>query len=172
MSITITSQDWRKGAEQEYLDRRQREQKRRDVEVRLLERLESRIARRDETIAELDRAALTFGIQPPAPVREPSRQNVKPVASAAPQFKDVALDYLKEAHPKTLKAAQIQNRCEILLGRKFHEKTAGMTLYRLAKDGLVRRIGRAHWLYVPQTDDKGPEVDAAGPSLFSDRRGD
>ena len=168
MPITITHTDWRKGAEAEYLKKRQDILMRRQLRVRLIERLQDKVARYDDEVAELDRAAITFGIQPPKPERPPQKAEQRPApSSGVPQFKDVALDFLREAYPQTRKASQVLQRCEADLARKFHPKTAGMTLYRLAKDRLVERVGKSNWRYVPQDGDEGLEADASGPSLFS-----
>jgi hypothetical protein len=40
-------------------------------------------------------------------------------------------------------------RIERTFGEPLHSKTVGMTLYRLSKDGLVRREGH-NWFFVPQ----------------------
>lgn len=64
-----------------------------------------------------------------------------PAPRSGRMFKDVALELLRAAHPKPLRAAEIQAGVEAEIGRQFHEKTAGMTLYRLLKEGLVRRNG-------------------------------
>lgn len=53
--------------------------------------------------------------------------------------RDVIMDELT-AQPG-MKAAELKLAIEKRLGRKIHYKTPGMTLYRLANDGLVRREG-------------------------------
>jgi len=67
------------------------------------------------------------------------------------QFKDVALDLLAEVYPKSLKAAEVQHFAQIRLGRNFHWKTAGMTLYRLKNEYKVQRRGQ-NWFFVPENE--------------------
>lgn len=68
----------------------------------------------------------------------------------AGQFKDRALEILRGIYPRSLRAPDLQVAVEAHLGRKFHPKTAGMTLYRFRNQKMVRREGR-NWFYVPQT---------------------
>lgn len=152
---------------QDYLRRREEIVVRRGEKVRELDQIRAEIARADEAVADLDKAAIVFGIQPPkAPAPQPA------VVAAAespqepvPQFKDVALDILKAAYPRTCKSVAVLAKGQEILNRTFHPKTAGMTLYRLAKDGLVERIGRSEWRYVPQ-EGESPEALASEPSMF------
>ena len=45
---------------------------------------------------------------------------------------------------------------------EMHDKTVGMTLYRLSKDGLARRDGRT-WFYVaPKEETENPGDGGAG----------
>lgn len=76
-------------------------------------------------------------------------------------FKDRALELLQEAYPEPLKAAQIQARIEKEHGSKYHDKTAGMSLYRLSKDGSVRREGKDLWFFVPE-DQRNKETPGSG----------
>jgi len=70
---------------------------------------------------------------------------------SGPLFKDIALQLLKDAYPKPLRAAEVQAAAEAKLSRKFHSKTPGMSLYRLAKEGLVERRGW-DWFYLPESE--------------------
>ena len=55
-------------------------------------------------------------------------------------FKDIALNYLAASHLFPKKAADVQAHAEAVLGRSFHRRTAGRTLYRLSKKfEVVRR---------------------------------
>jgi hypothetical protein len=63
-----------------------------------------------------------------------------------PRISDVVLDRLKAAGNKGTKAAPIQSYIENTYGKKIHDKTVGMTLYRLAKDELVRRDGHTWFI--------------------------
>lgn len=77
-----------------------------------------------------------------------------------PRMSDIVLDRLKAAGAKGSKAAPIQQYIENVYATKIHDKTVGMTLYRLARAGLVRRDGHT-WFIVPET--VNPGVAAPGP---------
>ena len=95
-------------------------------------------------------------------MKEPAKQPV----TTPRQFKDIVLEALQKAHPHTMRAADLQAIAEKEVGREFHPKTAGMTLYRLSQEGHAERIGKANWKYVPQ-EGEGSEVLASEPSMFS-----
>jgi hypothetical protein len=77
-----------------------------------------------------------------------------------PRLGDIILDQLKKAGPSGSKAAPIQKYIETTYGKHIHDKTVGMTLYRLAKEGLVRRNGHT-WFVVLETTNPG----VAAPGL-------
>ena len=81
----------------------------------------------------------------------------------------MVLDRLKEAGTSGSKAAPIRAYIEGVLGREIHEKTVGMTLYRLLKRGAVRREGHT-WFFVPEAKDSG----AVTPELLNrdDKKGE
>jgi hypothetical protein len=64
-----------------------------------------------------------------------------------PRVRDAVLERLRLAGDKGLKAADLRQYYENAFSAKLHEKTVGMTLYRLSKEQLVRRDGRT-WYYV------------------------
>jgi hypothetical protein len=66
--------------------------------------------------------------------------------SEMPRISDVVLDRLKAAGKNGTKAAPIQRYIESTYGKKIHDKTVGMTLYRLAKDELVQRDGHTWFI--------------------------
>jgi hypothetical protein len=80
----------------------------------------------------------------------------KAVATKAemPRISDIVLDRLKEAAERGTKAAPIQAYIENTYGKKIHDKTVGMTLYRLQREGRVRRQGHT-WFIVPETMNPG-----------------
>ncbi len=161
--------DWRHAAEREYLEKRNKMLAQLEESAVKMKRLHAEINDIAKSIAELDQAARTFGLRAAEEAQQPEKPKVvtpPPTPSKpAPQFKDVALDILREAYPRTCKAADIQEQAEERVGREFHPKTAGMTLYRLSLEGLVERVGRAEWQYVPQ-EDEGSEAEAPEPSMF------
>ena len=108
---------------------------------------------------------------PPAPtVSEPETssppQLESPPPPPMPRMKDAILEYLALTHDLDMggqKASEIRTFIEEKYSTSFHEKTVGMTLYRLLKDEKVRRKGH-RWFFVPQGDaaPKNPGVDAPG----------
>jgi hypothetical protein len=81
-----------------------------------------------------------------------------------PTVKEIALGCLALAADAGLKAADIR----VFIEKNYpdlsdiHDKTVGMTLYRLLKDDLVRREGHT-WFFVPQVGEtKNPAGDTAG----------
>lgn len=76
----------------------------------------------------------------------------KPVPS---NIRDLVVDRLREAGDAGTKVAPIKDFIG-LQGIEMHEKTVGMTLYRLAKEGLARRDGRIWFFVQPQDDAGGP----------------
>ncbi|WP_126176133.1 hypothetical protein [Tsuneonella rigui] len=63
----------------------------------------------------------------------------EPQEGGAVTAREIILDELQEK--PGMKAAELKKAIERRLGREVHYKTPGMTLYRLANDGLVRREG-------------------------------
>ena len=63
------------------------------------------------------------------------------VKTEIPRVSDIVLDQLKAAGSAGSKAAPIQEFIERTYRAKIHDKTVGMTLYRLLHKGLVRREG-------------------------------
>jgi hypothetical protein len=81
-----------------------------------------------------------------------------------PPVKDIVLNLVKEAGERGTKAANIRSYISSTYGRKLHAKTVGMTLYRLAKEGLVHRQGHI-WFFGPEkSETKNPGVAAPGPN--------
>jgi hypothetical protein len=68
--------------------------------------------------------------------------------TVTPKVRDAVLERLKLSGSSGLKATELRQYYENAFATKLHEKTIGMTLYRLSKDDLVRRDGRL-WFYVP-----------------------
>lgn len=90
---------------------------------------------------------------------QPAKQ---PTPARSGKFKELALEILKRAYPNSMRASDLGAQIEQATGATFHEKTAGMTLYRLAQDGVARRKGW-NWFYVPEAERKvvvGREADS------------
>lgn len=157
----MVNDDWRKGAAAEYAAKRQAAVERRSAALEDRARAERVAIEAEQEIAALDQGARVFGLSVPevadVAIDLGGEGNIVVQAKTTPhaprQFKDVALSVLKEAYPKPVKAMHVQSAAENELGRQFHWKTAGMTLYRLKQDGLARREGQ-NWFYAPpsQTD--------------------
>ncbi|CAN5196223.1 hypothetical protein BH10PSE11_BH10PSE11_36170 [soil metagenome] len=90
---------------------------------------------------------------------DPQFENVETPQSV----REFTLDSLKFAGTGGAKAADIRSAYEASRNVKLHDKTIGMTLYRLSKDNLVRRDGRT-WFFIPPEEggSKNPGVGAPG----------
>ncbi len=95
-----------------------------------------------------------------------SDEETKKAKPPMPKIKDIVLDRLKAAVPDGTRAAPIRDYIIETYGEQIHEKTVGMTLYRLAKKGLVHREGIT-WFFGPLlADTKNPG--AVTPGSTSD----
>ena len=105
-----------------------------------------------QEVQDLDAGARAFGIPTEGPDSIPDDDDSSEPENSGrsgPLFKDLALDLLKEAYPLPMRANDVKEAIEKKLGRTFHSKTPGMSLYRLSKEGLVRRQGW-DWFFIPQ----------------------
>jgi hypothetical protein len=86
-----------------------------------------------------------------------------PTPSAQPvsRIQDLVLDALRACGDRGSKAAPIRNAIVKLHG-PIHDKTVGMTLYRLLNKGLVRRSGHTWFFVPPDAETKNPGVGAPG----------
>ena len=85
---------------------------------------------------------------PPGP--EGGLENKRPRVRAI-KVRDLVLEQLREAGDAGGKTAKIRARIEAQHSTRLHEKTVGMTLYRLSQEHLVHRIGQT-WFYGPQAE--------------------
>ncbi len=92
----------------------------------------------------------------------PSTQTVP---SLKPSFKEAAIEFLQKVYPRGLKATHIRALAQSHYGLTAHEKTAGMTLYRLKKEGLVRRNG-LYWYFMAPERHPAEDIDARAPAAF------
>jgi hypothetical protein len=76
--------------------------------------------------------------------------------------REFTLDALKTASNLGIKASDIRAAYEAARDVKLHDKTIGMTLYRLSKDNLARREGRTWFFVAPSAETKNPGVGAPG----------
>ncbi len=82
-----------------------------------------------------------------------------------PSFKEAAIEFLQKVYPRGLKATHIRALAQSHYGITAHEKTAGMTLYRLKKEGLVRRNG-FYWYSMAPERHHAEDIDARAPAVF------
>ena len=87
------------------------------------------------------------------------------VPSLKPSFKEAAIEFLQKVYPRGLKATHIRALVQSHYGIAAHEKTAGMTLYRLKKEGLVRRNG-FYWYSMAAERHPAESIDTRAPAAF------
>ncbi len=95
--------------------------------------------------------------------RPPSPASPGPEAAEgkAVSIREAVLAYLRTMGEKGAKAAQVREHLAFAHGLNVHEKTPGMTLYRLLKDGLVRREGRIWFAEVQDGENENEALDGA-----------
>jgi hypothetical protein len=154
--------DWRTGAAQEYRARCAALSSRRDGLLASIAHVQKEIASIDAELRDIGQALRVVGVElepsdlPSAGIGRADEPLPQSESTPIPQFKDVALEVIRERYPQAIKSTELQAAVENRLGRKFHPKTSGMTLYRARQDGFVRREGRK-WYYVPLEESAGAE---------------
>jgi ribonuclease D len=100
-------------------------------------------------------------------VPEPAPESISEMASAPemPRIADIVIERLKEAGDKGTRAAVIRTYIEAKYSRPIHEKTVGMTLFRLRKKGLVRR-DKQTWFITAHDKAAKKNPGVATPGLF------
>jgi len=118
--------------------------------------------------ADQEKAALRAIAGSEEPVAPPT-----PMPPAAVEFKTIrehALAAAEAAFPNPIRASGLRQQLEAL-GIKTHEKTVGMTLYRLLKGKKLRRDGW-DWFWVPEVERQSavtaqePESSGSDPELL------
>lgn len=84
-----------------------------------------------------------------------------------PSIRQIVLDRLADAGEGGAKAIDIRKYIETTYSEEIHEKTVGMTLYRLLQDELVRRQGHT-WFLVPQNTAETKNPGGETPGLIED----
>jgi hypothetical protein len=92
-------------------------------------------------------AAQSNGVQDTTP--PPIEERQQPVLPKAKKIADFILEEAEKAYPHPIQATPMREKLEQLRGEKLHEKTVGMTLYRLSREGIMRREGMKDWFFVP-----------------------
>ncbi len=136
----------------EYVERRYELIRQRTKAAKAIDRMRKRLERIEAELSELDRAAKAFDL--PNPAGDTDTPLFHPITGkrgdspTGPMFKDIALNYLAASHLFPKKAADVQAHAEAVLGRSFHRRTAGRTLYRLSKKFEVVRRSQS-WFFNP-----------------------
>jgi len=82
--------------------------------------------------------------------------------SAAPKtIREHVIDAAKQAYPSPIRASGLRRELEVK-GIKIHEKTVGMTLYRLSRRGILRRDGW-DWFFIPEAERQTPAREEESP---------
>jgi ATPase subunit of ABC transporter with duplicated ATPase domains len=129
----------------------------RELEVRRAQ-IEEMRAREEKAQAELSSISVLQNTS-----KEPA--STTPTAAgegATKTIREVVIDRLTAAGESGAKAAVIREFYERSSGKPIHEKTVGMTLYRLQNDGIVRREGHVWFLVRPKAETGSPGAGAPG----------
>jgi hypothetical protein len=96
-----------------------------------------------------------FDLAAEAAVMADDGEKVSPLLETSPPahpkgktIRELVLEEAEKAFPEAVRASPLRLKLEHMRGEKLHEKTIGMTLYRLLKDGFLRRDKR-DWYFVP-----------------------
>jgi hypothetical protein len=156
--------DWRAAARDEYREKRADLERKVGAATKAEKRAAERRAELEQELRDLDAGARAFGIDLLVSDGQGGMVAIEVKAHAeAPESnsREIILTALMEAGPQGLRAKKLKSIIERHLGRSIHYKTPGMTLYRLAGEGLVNRTGY-DWFITPQ----GIEAVVGVPSLF------
>lgn len=85
-----------------------------------------------------------------------------PIAGGEPRVRERVLAFLRSHYPNGARAADIKAYLKSAYGVETHEKTVGMTLYRLSLQKLVLREGRTWFLSPEAHETKNPDAEASG----------
>ena len=83
-----------------------------------------------------------------------------PTDSRPKTIKDHVLEAAQQAYPNPIRASALRRLLEEK-GIKVHEKTIGMTLYRLSQRGLLTRMGW-DWTFVPEDQRRAVAAESEG----------
>lgn len=87
---------------------------------------------------------------PTAPIPAPAEPEVIEPNRTQP-IREIILEWARMAFPQPVRAAQLRRRLKERFSLEVHEKTVGMTLYRLSQRGSMKRQG-FDWYYVPESE--------------------
>jgi len=72
-----------------------------------------------------------------------------PKLEKSKSVKEFVFEEAKQAYPNPVKASELRKKLEAERNETVHDKTVGMTLYRLSQDRVLRRE-KHNWFYVPE----------------------
>lgn len=130
----------------------------REERIRYMER--RRLAEEQNRLVHLNASAVPGDKVPQ--LAQPKSPAAQPSPVRRPPLREIVLEQLKITAPAERKAAELREYIERTYGEIIHEKTVGMTLYRLSKEGLVRRDGHNWFLGTVQAETGNPGVVAPG----------
>lgn len=149
---------------------------RRLAALKTAEELEKEQHRIGEQARQCHQTGILFGFDLGALLERPSsspmhRQlELPPPPPHRPKFptvKSFVLDAAREAFPASVRAADLRRAILNHLGLELHEKTVGMTLYRLSKEGFITRNG-IDWFFNPNASRAANEDDEEPPPDFDE----
>jgi hypothetical protein len=82
--------------------------------------------------------------------------------NSPPTLREFVIDRLKAVGNSGSKASPLREFYERTFGKVIHEKTVGMTLYRLLNEGMVRREGHTWFLAQPMAETGNPGAATPG----------
>ena len=88
-------------------------------------------------------------------------------AEGTATIREFALAQAKAAFPQPVRASELRKQLEAD-GRPTHEKTVGMTLYRLLREGHLRREGHNWFFLPPSAGTKNPGASPPGQKTIFD----
>jgi hypothetical protein len=126
-----------------------------DMVMRRARELAAAAQRAESTVEGSVQSAVKRGELSAASVSAPAEMPLSPLTGtmtstlgSRPALREILLEQLKLAGSEGSKAALLRDYFQRSYGAVIHEKTVGMTLYRLLKDGLVHRDGHT-WFFGP-----------------------
>lgn len=129
-----------------------------------------RVERVEEELRRREMENMTHGPVMPRQHQPPMSPLSQPItAIPMPKIKDIALDRAKAAGADGIKASAIRDYIANTYRQHIHEKTVGMTLYRLLKDGKVSR-DRHTWFIVPEAVNPGAGTPGSVTKIAEERK--
>lgn len=118
---------------------------------------------RDQDVPLLEKIGSGDGAEPEASAHDEANERA---SRHVPRIKDAILEYLQGVGDAGAGVREVRRHLADAYGIKVHEKTPGMTLYRLLKEGLVTRESRTWYAVssIETNENEAPNGGAAGAS--------